>query len=148
MKKLFSPRIFVSLAITAALLIVSAAFSNDTAAAAGNTFNLMVEHAINGKDLGLDKDLPVNVFINGNLAIEGFRFGETVNTSLPAGTYKVTVAMMDGTPLRNGVGVPNSWRRKGGPQENQCQHEAGGTLPRTNDHQFLHVLRRLLTSAR
>jgi hypothetical protein len=99
MKKLFSPRIFVSLAITAALLIVSAAFSTDTAAAAGNTFNLMVEHAINGKDLGLDKDLPVNVFINGNLAIEGFRFGETINTSLPAGTYKVTVALMDGTPL-------------------------------------------------
>ena len=54
MKKLFSPRTVVSLAITAALLLVSAAFATN-ASAAGNTFNLMVEHTINGKDLGLDK---------------------------------------------------------------------------------------------
>lgn len=98
MKKLFSPRTFVTLAITAALLLVSAAFTTN-ASAAGGTFNLMVEHTINGKDLGLDKDLPVNVFINGNLAVEDFRFGETIATSLPAGTYRVSVALMDGTPL-------------------------------------------------
>jgi hypothetical protein len=90
----------LSLAITAALLLVSAAFSPNTAAAAdGNTFDLMVAHTINGKDLGLDKELPVNVFINGNLAIQDFRFGETIHTSLPAGTYRVSVALVDGTLL-------------------------------------------------
>jgi len=89
----------LSITFAFALLFVSAAFSTDNAAAAGNTFNLMVEHTINGKDLGLDKDLPVNVFINGNLAIEDFRFGETIATSLPAGTYRVSVALVDGTPL-------------------------------------------------
>ena len=89
----------ISLTITAALLLVSAAFSASTAAAADGTFNLMVAHTINGKDLGLDKELPVNVFINGNLAIQDFRFGETIHTSLPAGTYRVSVALVDGTPL-------------------------------------------------
>jgi hypothetical protein len=89
----------LSITFAFALLFVSAAFTADSAAAAGNTFNLMVEHTINGKDLGLDKDLPVNVFINGNLALQDFRFGETIATSLPAGTYRVSVALMDGTPL-------------------------------------------------
>ncbi len=98
MKKLFSPRILLSLSLTAALVLVSAFFA-PKASAAGGTFNLMVEHTINGKDLGLDKALPVNVYLNGNLAIPDFRFGESISTSLAAGTYEVNVTLQDGAPL-------------------------------------------------
>jgi hypothetical protein len=98
MKKIFSTRTLLSLSLTAALLFVSAFFAPQ-AFAKGNTFNLMVEHTINGKDLGLDKALPVNVYLNGNLAIPDFRFGEKISTSLPAGSYEVNVTLPDGTPL-------------------------------------------------
>lgn len=98
MKKLFSPRTILTLSLTAALLFVSA-FLVPQASAAGGSFNLMVEHSINGKDLDLDKALPVNVYINGALAIPDFQFGETISTELPAGTYAVKVTLLDGTPL-------------------------------------------------
>ena len=98
MKQLFSPRTILTISLTAALLVVSAFFVPQ-ASASGGTFNLMVEHTINGKDLGLDKDLPVNVYLNGNLAISDFRFGEMISTSLPAGIYEVNVTLPDGTPL-------------------------------------------------
>lgn len=98
MIKLFSPHNIVTLSLTAALLFVSAFFVPKVSAA-GSTFNLMVEHTINGNDLGLDKALPVNVYLNGNLAISDFRFGESVSTSLFAGTYEVKVTLSDGTPL-------------------------------------------------
>jgi CRISPR/Cas system-associated exonuclease Cas4 (RecB family) len=98
MKKLFSPRNILTLSLTAALLLVSAVFVPQ-ASAAGGSFNLMVEHTINGKDLGLDKALPVNVYLNGNLAIPDFQVGESISTSLPAGTYTVNVTLPDGTPL-------------------------------------------------
>jgi hypothetical protein len=98
MKKLFSPRTILTLSLTAALLLVSAFFV-PAASAQGGSFNLMVEHTINGKDLGLDKELPVNVYLNGNLAIPDFRFGESISTSLPAGTYQVNVTLPNGTPL-------------------------------------------------
>jgi hypothetical protein len=98
MKKLFSPRNILTLSLTAALLLVSAVFVPQ-ASAAGGSFNLMVEHGINGTHLDLDKALPVNVYINGALAISDFQFGESISTSLPAGTYAVNVTLPDGTPL-------------------------------------------------
>ena len=84
-----------------AILALTVMVNPAPALAADNTFNLTVTHAINGKDLGLDKDLPVNVFINGSLAIRDFRFGEVVETSLPAGSYEVTVRLPDGTLLES-----------------------------------------------
>ena len=109
MKKLFSPRNILTLSLTAALIFVSAIFVPQ-ASAAGGSFNLMVEHTINGKDLGLDKALPVNVYFNGNLAIPDFQFGGSISTSLPAGTYTVNVTLPDGTPLSSmslsGVEIP------------------------------------------
>ena len=39
------------------------------------TFDVTVRHSINGRSLGLPKALPVNVYINGALAIPGFEFG-------------------------------------------------------------------------
>jgi hypothetical protein len=81
----------------AALMFVTA--FNAPAAAASSNFNLEVSHLINGTELGLDRDLPVDVYVNGSLAIPDFRFGEKVETSLSAGWYKITVFLTDGTPL-------------------------------------------------
>ena len=50
-------------------------------------------------DLGVLQDLPVNVFINGQLALSGFEFGDKFSGSLDPGVYTITVELMDGTPL-------------------------------------------------
>ena len=43
---------------------------------------ISVKHSINGRSLGLPKALPVNVYINGALAIPGFEYGDKVQTKL------------------------------------------------------------------
>ena len=97
MKKLFSLKNMTIVGIMAALMFVTA-FSAMPAAASSD-FNLEVTHLINGNDLGLDRELPVDVYINGSLAIPDFRFGEKIETSLSAGWYTITVFLTDGTPL-------------------------------------------------
>ena len=98
MKKIFTRKNWTILGILAALLFAGV-FSVPQASANSGEFNVDVAHLINGKDLGLDKELPVDVYINGNLAIPYFTFGERISTSLPAGWYTITVALTDGTPL-------------------------------------------------
>jgi hypothetical protein len=98
MKKLLSPKTWTIVGLLAAVLFVSA-FSVPQAEASSGEFNLDVAHLINGKDLGLDKALPVDVYVNGQLTIPTFTFGERVSTSLPAGWYTITVFLTDGTPL-------------------------------------------------
>lgn len=98
MKKLLSPKNWIIGGILAALMFVTA-FSGAQPAAASSDFNLEVSHLINGNKLGVDRDLPVNVYVNGALAIPNFRFGEKVETSLAAGWYTITVFLTDGTPL-------------------------------------------------
>jgi hypothetical protein len=98
MKKLFTRKSLTFVGIIGALLF-AAAFSAPQASANTGEFNLDVTHLINGKDLELDKELPVNVFVNNRLAIPDFRFGEKISTALPAGNYTITVALPDGTPL-------------------------------------------------
>lgn len=97
MKKLLSLKNWTIIGIMAALLFVTA-FSAQPAAASSN-FNLDVTHLINGNKLGVDRDLPVNVYVNGNLTIPNFRFGDKVETALSAGWYTITVFLTDGTPL-------------------------------------------------
>ena len=98
MKNLLSRKNWTILGILAVMLF-AAGFSVPQASANTGEFNVDVAHLINGKDLGLDKELPVDVYINGNLAIPYFTFGEKISTTLPAGTYTITVALTDGTPL-------------------------------------------------
>lgn len=98
MKKLLSRKSLTIVGLVGALLLVSA-FSVPQASASSGRFNLEVAHLINGNKLELDKDLPVDVYINGNLAIEDFQFGESISTSLSAGWYTITVFLTDGTPL-------------------------------------------------
>ncbi len=99
MKTLFTRKPWTILLLLLAVFLMAGS-AGVSGASADSSFNLTVFHGINGRSLGLmDSDLPVNVFINGGLAIEDMRFGETVSTSLPAGNYKITVALTDGTPL-------------------------------------------------
>lgn len=86
----------IALAAVMALVMV---FSVQSASADNGSFDITVRHGINGRSLGLEKDLPVNVYVNGALTIPDFMFGESISTSLEAGTYTITVTLADGTPL-------------------------------------------------
>lgn len=72
-------------------LVVPLAMVVPTASADDGTFNVSVYHGINGRSLGLSKDLPVDVYINGQLAIPGLEFKDRIETSLPAGEYTIMV---------------------------------------------------------
>lgn len=60
--------------------------------AAHHTFNIYVKHNINGTSLGLDKALPVDVYVNGGKTFT-FSFGESFSASLPAGNYYIQVKL-------------------------------------------------------
>lgn len=71
---------------------IAMAFNATPAQAQGDSFDLTVKHNINGISLGLEKGLPVDVYVNGEKAFT-FSFGETVETSLLAGTYFIEVKL-------------------------------------------------------
>ena len=58
--------------------------------------NVFVVHGINGKDVdpNLDPSLPVDVSVNGQCALPGFKFGEIVG-ALPfdAGEYEIAISL-------------------------------------------------------
>ncbi|UCH59551.1 MAG: DUF4397 domain-containing protein [Anaerolineales bacterium] len=73
-------------------LVLGLAFSAAPAFASGHTFDIYVKHNINGQSLGLDKALPVDVYINDDYVFT-FEFGDSVSTSLEAGSYKIDVKL-------------------------------------------------------
>jgi hypothetical protein len=75
----------------AALLSIVLMFNVQTASA-NDSFDITVKHGINGTSLGLDKDLPVDVYVNGDKAFT-FSFKDIVSTSLPAGEYTIMVKL-------------------------------------------------------
>ena len=84
-----------------------------TPAEAHGTFDIEVKHNINGRALGLDKELPVDVYLNGDYAFT-FEFGDTFAAELPANVYSVdvklggtgtTVISLPPTPIPSGVSV-------------------------------------------
>jgi hypothetical protein len=58
--------------------------------------NVLVVHGINGKDLNLPKELPVDISVNGTCALKGVTFGASAPVELAAGTYQITVHPSDG----------------------------------------------------
>ena len=60
-------------------------------------FYLLAAHGINGSRLGLDLELPVDVYVNGGYAFT-FEFKDTVKAKLPAGEYTITVNLKDTIP--------------------------------------------------
>ena len=86
---------FYKLSIFAVVIAIAVgfAFNISPVQADGHEFDLQVSHRINGRALGLDKELPVDVYVNGGLAIPGFTFGQVVETELEAGTYTIVVTL-------------------------------------------------------
>ena len=82
----------LSLLVTVLAFAFTFAFSATPAQASGDTFDIFVKHNINGRSLGLEKALPVDVYLNGDYAFT-FSFGESVSTSLPADIYFIEVKL-------------------------------------------------------
>ena len=80
-----APR-FAVIAAALTLLAAAPAFAQDM-------FDITVIHGINGKALGLDKALPVDVYVNGDLAIPNLQFRDRIETQLPAGNYTIMVKL-------------------------------------------------------
>ncbi len=86
-------KLFTTVALIAIFAAVFA-FAAPRALAADGTFNVSVYHGINGKDLGLSKELPVVAYIykDGNLlAYAPLEFKQRVTVDLPAGNYTIKV---------------------------------------------------------
>jgi hypothetical protein len=88
MSKFFKLSIFASVLAIAIVF----AFSPSPVQADSDTFNLDVFHNINGRSLGLDKELPVDVYANGGYAFT-FSFGDSVSLQLPAAEYLIEVKL-------------------------------------------------------
>ena len=66
------------------------------------TFDVDVYHGINGRSLGLSKDLPVIVTIQKDgevIATLNLSFKDRVAAALPAGNYLITVESVEAGPL-------------------------------------------------
>ncbi len=100
MNKAFS-RIVIVFALVA-LLAGAFAFAVPQAKAADGTFNISVYHGINGRSLGLDKELPVvaTVYKDGAwLAAIPLEFKDRFTADLPAGTYLIEVEAVGVGPI-------------------------------------------------
>ena len=86
-----------------AALLVAVIFSAVPAKAADDTFDIYVKHNINGRSLGLEKELPVDVYVNDNYAFT-FEFKQDFSAPLPAGeyTFEVKLAGTDTTVMSFG----------------------------------------------
>lgn len=86
-------KFFLAVALIA-ILGAGFAFAAPRAQASDGTFNVSVYHGINGKALGLSKELPVLAYIYRNgelLATVPLEFRDRVTTNLPAGNYTIKV---------------------------------------------------------
>ena len=88
MKNLFKISVILS------VFAFAIAFNPTSAQADDHEFDLTVQHNINGNSLqmGLEKELPVDVYVNGGKAFT-FELGDRVKTSLPAGNYYIEVKL-------------------------------------------------------
>ena len=78
---------------------------------ADDTFDVTVYHKINGKSAGailagdpatFTKELPVDVYVNGGLVWEDFKFGEMQKAELPAGEYTIKVTLAN-QPIEDAI---------------------------------------------
>jgi hypothetical protein len=99
--KIKNARQILVLSVLALVMVFS--LTAPAALAANHSFDVTVAHNINGRSLGLSKDLPVNITIvlDGEefTVIENFRFGDKLSTPLPAGEYLITVESVEAGPL-------------------------------------------------
>jgi hypothetical protein len=89
MSKFYKLSLFASIIAIALSLFASL---SPVQADGHETFDLYVKHNINGRSLGLEKELPVDVYVNGGKAFS-FEFGESFSAELPAGNYFIQVKL-------------------------------------------------------
>jgi hypothetical protein len=78
------------------LLVTGVALFASTASTAFAA-NVNVVHGIDGRDLGLAQELPVDIAVNGACALKGVKFKESTIVELAQGAYTVTVHLADGS---------------------------------------------------
>jgi hypothetical protein len=94
-------RLFILVAMVG--LVLPLVMLAPAASADSHEFRLSLYHGINGRSLGLDKELPVDVYVNtmpgeGDPAIEDFTFKTRLEgIALPAGEYTFYVTLANGT---------------------------------------------------
>lgn len=90
-------------AVAAMVLAMTAfVFVDGAKANADDTFSVQVEHGINGKSLGLSKELPVTATVNLDgidIAELDLSFGDVIKADLPAGEYTISVSSAEAGPL-------------------------------------------------
>ncbi|MEN9846370.1 MAG: hypothetical protein RIS36_1517 [Pseudomonadota bacterium] len=59
--------------------------------------DVRVIHGINGKDLGLAQELPVDISVNGACALKGVKFKQSTKVELGGGDYTVRVFVATGS---------------------------------------------------
>lgn len=80
----------VTLMLVLALLVPLFLGARTVQAASGA--KVYVVHGINGSDLGLSTELPVDISVDGACALPNFVFGQITDAiNLPAGTYSVAI---------------------------------------------------------
>jgi hypothetical protein len=104
MKKIFNRFALVLTLLTVLGGALAVGTSNAKAAAPSDstTFHISVYHGINGKALGLSKELPViaSVYKDGVwLANIPLNFKDRFEADLPAGTYTIKVTSVEAGPL-------------------------------------------------
>ncbi len=90
------------LALLATVAALVMAVFAPAATADPGTFDLTVKHRINGQPLGLDRDLPVDVYVNGGKAFT-FSLADTVEVddTLVGGTYDIEVYLAGSDPAES-----------------------------------------------
>jgi hypothetical protein len=84
---------FYKLSLFASIIAIALSlFASLSPVQAEGTFDLEVYHRINGRSLGAQKELPVDVFVNGGYVFT-FEFGESFSAELPAGNYFIEVKL-------------------------------------------------------
>jgi len=74
--------------------VLSAFFNTVQLASAAN---VNVVHGIDGRDLGLEQALPVDIAVNGACALKGVKFKESTIVELAPADHTITIHLADGT---------------------------------------------------
>ena len=84
---------FSKLSIFAIVIAIAVgfAFSISPVQADGHLVDLRVSHRINGRALGLDKELPVDIWVNGEPFLTSVPFGTSARFEVPAGEYEIEI---------------------------------------------------------